>query len=439
MIICLLMLWIIFAESLRAQQGAEGLISPHLLTKESIARNDYIAPLTTLKNLESKYLAAPQWKISYLERIIQLENFVSNYDKARVYEKLLYQNLPSTKAIADRYKKEIPNLKSSPVANYRKVDAVEAIASVAEKHQVVMINEEHRAPFHRALTRLLLEKLYARGFRFFALETVTENEADLNKRGYPTQATGYYSADPVYADLIRTALKLGFKIVPYESMDSSCESPAKNPEFCNDKREREQAQNLYNRILKKEPHAKILVHVGRSHNSKSAVSEEFNFMAYYFQQISKIEPFTIDQLNFSERPFRELEQPLYRLLTKNKSIETPIAFQAGDGKFYNQGFGYDMVIFHPRMRYVNGRAAFLKMNGLRKSEHVNLKKLKISSMSYEPVLIQAFYADESIDAVPVDQFITDLRKPIQALMLPKGKFRIRALNKAGNILGEYIR
>jgi hypothetical protein len=101
-----------------------------------------------------------------------------------------------------------------------------------------------------------------------------------------------------------------------------------------------------------------------------------------------------------------------------------------------------MVIFHPRMKYKNGRATFLEMNGMRTAEKINLNKLKLKSKNQifsgnEPVLIQAFYTQESIDAVPVDQIILYPKQSVSALMLPKGKFRIRALDKSGRVLGEY--
>lgn len=425
------------------QQSLNDLPKPYQLTKDDISRNNYITPIFNLKALEEKYLAAPQWRMLYLERIIQLESYVGNYDKAYDYEDLLYKEFPATRSIMEQYKNDIADLKDSPVADYKMLDAVDAIDSIAGKQQVIMINEEHRTPLHRAVTRLLLEKLYKKGFRYFAAETVTENEADLNRRGYPTQATGYYTADPVYADVIRRALRLGYKVVPYESMDASCQPTADNPEFCTDKREREQARNLYDRILKNDPQAKIFVHVGRGHNSKAEISKEFNFMAYYFQQLSRIEPFTIDQLRFSERRNPALEQPLYRLLTKLNALEKPVVYQSPTGEFYNQGAGYDMLIFHPRISYENGRATFLKMNGLRKAAKINLQKLKIGSRRQiftgtEPILAQVFDKRETAkDAVPVDQIIIYPNRQIPVLLLPKGKFCFRALSKSGEIIAEY--
>jgi hypothetical protein len=415
------------------------LTNPYQLIKDNLKRNNYITPIFELKAREEEYLSSPRWKTAYLETMILLQSYVGDYDEAYRYENVLLQSTPSYQRVREMYAKDIT---ASPVADYKMLDALDAIETIAGNRQVIMINEEHRTPFHRALTLQLLPKLYSKGFRYFAAETVDIEDVGLNKRGYPTQGTGYYTADPVYADVIRTALKLGYKVVPYESMDSNCKSPEDNPEFCNDQRERGQAQNLYERILKTDPQAKIFVHVGRGHNSKAAASKEFNFMGYYFKNLTKIEPFTIDQLRFSERRETALEQPLYRYLTKNNVLLEPSVFQSPKGEFYNQGFGYDMLIFHPRMRYENGRAIFLGMNGLRKAEKINLKKLKIKAnkslfAGSDPVLIQAFYSRESEDTVPIDQIILYPNKEIPVLMLPNGNFRIVAKDKTGRMIAGY--
>jgi hypothetical protein len=371
--------------------------------------------------------------------MILLQGYVSNYEETYRYENILLESTPSYKRVREMYAKDIT---ASPLADYRMLDALAAIESVAERQQVIMTNEEHLTPFHRALTLQLLHRLYAKGFRYFAAETLNAEDAELQSRGFPTQNSGFYTADPVYADVIRAALKLGYKIVPYESFDVACRPPDDNPEFCHDQRERGQAQNLYDRILKNDPKAKILVHVGRSHSAKIAISKEFNFMGYYFKQITGIEPFTIDQLRFSERLNSADEQPLYRYLTKNNLLRKPSVYQSADGRFYNQtAFGQDMVIFHPRLSYKNGRATFLEMNGLRTAEKINLKRLKLAARKQvftgkEPVLIQAFFAEESADAVPVDQIIIYPNQEIPVLMLPAGNFRIKATDSAGKVTAE---
>jgi hypothetical protein len=78
----------------------------------------------------------------------------------------------------------------------------------------------------------------------------------------------------------------------------------------------------------------------------------------------------------------------------------------------------------------------------RRAYTINLKRLKLSYHNQfyrgvEPILIQAFYAAESADTIPADQIILYPEKEIPALMLQKGKYRIRALDKLGKVIDEY--
>ncbi len=94
------------------------------------------------------------------------------------------------------------------------------------------------------------------------------------------------------------------------------------------------------------------------------------------------------------------------------------------------------------MRFEDGRATFLQMNELRRAEKINLRKLKLKANKkifggIAPILIQAFFSRESADAVPVDQIVLYPNKEIPVLMLPTGRFRIRAMDKSGKVIGEY--
>lgn len=446
----------LFAQSLFIKAQTEppksDLPNPYEIFGKYVKQNNYITPLFELKAMEDKYLASPIWKEPYLESMILLEGWVGDYQEAYKYENTLYETSPVYKQRKNVLKGEISDAGKSPLADYKMLDPLEAIENVASNRQVIMINEEHHTPFHRAVTLQLLKRLYDKGFRYFALEALyngdssrisTKEDTELNDRKFPTHQTGYYTDDPVFADAIRIALKLGYKVVPYEA-PAVCEQGV-DRNTCNERRERGQAQNIYDRILKNDPQAKILVHAGRAHNSKFVDKDNSKFMAGYFQELAGIVPFTIDQLHFSERLNTTNEYPLYRYLTRNNLLQKPSAYQAADGSFFNQTtLGIDMAILHPRMKYEMGRPTFLKMNGLRSAQKINLKKLKLktSKNSFggsEPVLIQAFYKHESADAVPVDQFILYPNNEISVLMLPKGDFRIRAMSKDGNIIGQYER
>jgi hypothetical protein len=54
-----------------------------------------------------------------------------------------------------------------------------------------------------------------------------------------------------------------------------------------------------------------------------------------------------------------------------------------------------------------------------------------------PVLVQAFFTKEGGDAIPVDQVVLYPGKGPPVLILPTGAFRVRAIDAAGDALGEY--
>src|ERR1700722_12070140 len=134
--------------------------------------------------------------------------------------------------------------------------ALLVVDSMAANTRIVMINEAHHVPQHRAFAIQLLKHLRKKGFRYFAAETLAMYDHDLQTRGYPTNASGYYTAEPVYGDLVRTALKLGYRVIPYEAAGSF-----KNAE----EREQAQASNLVEAIFKKDVHAKVIIYAGYSH------------------------------------------------------------------------------------------------------------------------------------------------------------------------------
>jgi hypothetical protein len=367
-------------------------------------------------------------------------SYVGEFDAAYSYEEMFLSDLDARNKSRERNSKD---LTSSPIDDYKPLNALAAIASASDGQQVIMINEEHRTPVHRALTLRLLPILYAKGFRYFAAETLLETDTDLNKRGYPTQKTGYYTADPVYADVIRTALKIGYKVVPYEYVSAGCKPKPDNPMSCQDERERGQAQNLVDRILKNDPQAKVFVHVGRSHNSKVKYEGQFAFMGWHFREISKINPFVIDQVKMSERRNPSDENPLYRYAIKKWQIKEPIVFQFSTGEYWTDSKDTaDIRVFQPKAQYQNNRPTWLEMGGLRKPYRINLKKLKLQMKGerfgeQEPILIQAFFAKEGADAIPVDQIVLYPEKSISPLMLPKGTMKLRAIDKSGKTVGQY--
>src|SRR5262249_35863660 len=158
---------------------------------------------------------------------------------------------------------------------------------------------------HRAFAGLLLAGLRQKGFRYFAAETFDrEDMPDLAKRGYPTLKTGYYCVEPVFGDLVRQALRLGYAPVAYEHISDEplarqAGADAVRRQIA--RREEGEARNLKKLIFDKDPRARVVVFAGYSHIRKvpqvSASGKEkveTKWMAARFKERTGIEPLSVD-------------------------------------------------------------------------------------------------------------------------------------------------
>ncbi len=109
------------------------------------------------------------------------------------------------------------------------LDAIETITSLASTRQIVILNEAHHVAMHRAFSLRLAKKLKSLGFQYFAAEAFNPDTDALTKRGYPIRSTGFYTHEPMFGDLVRQTLRLGYVPIAYEctefpSTDSVTES-----------------------------------------------------------------------------------------------------------------------------------------------------------------------------------------------------------------------
>lgn len=381
------------------------IVSPKLFEAEK--SGNALTVLEDLRALAVEYPASKSFEHGMLmtflrERTIELGNY-SDALRFADFNAQMFPDDPTASASLD---------------GFRPVSAVEAITAAAQ--QVVIVNEAHHVPQHRALTIGLLKKLKQKGFTYFSAETLFETDAKLNERGYPTKSSGAYINEPVYGDLIREAIKLGYKVVPYEV------SFGGGP----DARERGQAENLKNRIFLKDLQAKVLVHVGYGHNSEATRKNGTKLMAGYLKEFTGIDPLTIDQTVMSERSASEYEQPLYRFAAAQKYLNRPTVFQNARREFWTlKDSGKDVTIFSPRSVYSSGRPVWLGLNGERKQYILPTDVCQTE----KNCLVRARFVHESADAVPIDQI--EVRGNTKtALMLPDGDFLIEVENASGKKL-----
>jgi hypothetical protein len=392
---------------------------------------------------------------SYLANVTRVQQEMDRFKNDASWSGMLLQVLGTEYSWVGRYQKSLEcfdrqyySRRKQPAQlvdadRFEPCDAVAAILELADKHRVVMINEAHHVPLHRAFTLQLLEGLHRKGFRYFAAETLTVGDEALQTRGYPTLKTGGYTAEPVYADLIRTALKIGYKVTPYECEDSPS-SPTDDPVPAMKVREQGQARNLKERILDNDPNAKIVVHAGFSHiYKKPQINKlgELRWMALVFQDLTGVEPLSIDQTEMSEANKPEHENADY-LFAVDKGLvkDSPVVLRDKEkgGYFVRTATGdmYDLTVIHPRSRYENGRPTWLALGGRRTSYQVQTELRPPEGTSY---LAQAFYAKEmGPEAVPIDQVEYSHGEPVPTLWLPPGEMHIRIVDEKANVIHEYV-
>lgn len=394
---------------------------PFTLAFEEFKEKGYLAPVEKLKSLESEYLASDQ-KDVFLQAVATYYSYLGEYSLAIKYFDQMQAN-----ETADL------NIGSFDPSRYKVESAPRVISELSKNHRAVFINEAHHVPQHRALTVRLLKALYKQGFRYFAAETLShEDESALGRRGFPIVSTGFYTVEPVHADLVREALNIGYKVVAYEFANSSCDY-VRTPDLCQNEREENQAKNLVQKIFRIDQNAKVFVHAGYGHIDETGGSQSFPWipMARYFKDLTGIDPLTIDQVDMTEHSAKQFEKAEYTEVMKHFNPSDTVVLRASEtGVFWTGMPGhYDLQVFSPRSNSP-GRPAWLRQIPSRRPYAVS------SDMcSKMPCLVQAYRADEAHvgESIPFDQIVfwTEGEKE---LLLKSGDYVLRINQQPHSII-----
>jgi len=292
------------------------------------------------------------------------------------------------------------------------INASGYIAGIALDAQVVMINEARNKPVHRAFTYGLLEQLYKEGFRYLAMEMLSNHAGhSLNRLD---DKTGFYAKEPVAGEMIRKAISLGYTLVPYEDTIAFRHTPSQ--------RDSSQAAHIYE-VIRRDPKAKILVHAGYGHISESAATPGYIPMGLAFKKLSGIDPLTIDQTMFTEGSTFEYGRLYYDALMRKISIDEPVVLLKNRQPYpLIDVKGYDVYVVHPPAVYKNNRPSWLALNGER-------KETTISPQEKALFLVQAYYEEEYnrqplAELVPADQTYVTSDYGYYSLYLKPGKYKI---------------
>ena len=298
-------------------------------------------------------------------------------------------------------------------------DAIQAIVAAARAKRVVLINEAHHVPMHRAFAHKLAIELRKIGYTYLAAETFNEPAEGRTMQGYVNGAFGKFTQDPVYADFVNQAITDGWKIVSYEhgthGMTGTLEERV-------DARERGQARNLVERIFAKDKEAKVLIFVGFGHLYKSALPNGMVMMGTHLREMTNLDMLHVDQITFYAHSQRSAESPLYDLLLSKPHANAPFVLRSKDGGnpvLHGAAKRVDMQVVFPRYAMRHGRPEWLETLAGRTSREIPPAMLPVSGRR----LIQAYRTSAGRDAVPTDNVLVEAGKPVPKLMLPSGEFR----------------
>lgn len=362
------------------EQQLEAMTQSDATMKRANTQHDLLAQYQVMRHA---YAAdgQPAFRAIFGQYLSWYQTFLGDYKDAELSFSIQQKTLPD-----DR-----PSPLSQP--GWHPVPALDYLPQLAKNCRVVFVNEAHNIALTRTLTVRLLKPLRAEGFSIFAVETLYPSDiVALNHRGYPTAASGFYMREPIYAEMVRTALRLGYKVVAYEA----------DQFHTGDAREAQQAEHLL-QILKANPGAKMLVNAGYAHIQKTGEFLGAQSMAEHFIKDSGIDPLSIEQTILIPHQDKAMNHPDYDAIIAAVSSTQPIVFINKDGKPWSLRPGYDASVIFPPERFVYGRPTWAGLWGARVPYTVNGSVCE----RHWPCLVSARYADEPAAAIPADRMVLD--------------------------------
>lgn len=352
----------------------------------------------------------------------------------------------------------IPGLELPSPPEWQGADALTTIVKQASGRRIVLINEAHHNAQTRALTLQLLPRLRQLGFTHFAAEALGDNDPELMSRGYPVKSSGTeYLQEPLYGELVREAIRLGFVVVPYDEGGSAAQA-----------RETSQAENLFNRVFAHDPNARLVVEAGYAHIDKEVGRlGKIRPMAMMLAKLTHSEPLSIDQTQFLETNWNG-DDDYHRLVAKFPSSSPEILVQTATGKPWTaEPQLYDLSVISPaalsrkafgeeemvgssigRYRILStgmplSTELFVAQNEMQRPDWVALegqrKPVPIDTRlcrNQVPCIVEAHYSNEPDNAIPADRYAFLESFQSTKLYLRPGSYRLRAQNDQGKTLSE---
>lgn len=278
------------------------------------------------------------------------------------------------------------------------------LAAHAGRLDLVMTHEAHNQPISRVLIYQMLPVMKKLGFSILALEALPDDglTETINRQGYVLDqaAYGYYLREPIEAEIIRRAKRLGFTLARYD-------------DFSPGNRESHQAANLL-RLLKENPGKKVFVVAGYDH-IRRADGRMAELLATKYQR-----PFlSIGQLGLDDG--NDARRGLCLPMAAKKTAPGPS--RLASVRWIQGGRGTDITAFRVGAfsldRTAPAGAAWLSLGGERRGYSI---APGAACGHAGACLVEARYADEPADAVPADRYLLLATEKVAELYLKDGRY-----------------
>jgi hypothetical protein len=357
----------------------------HKLAYETFKESGYMGAVQELKSYENtvETKGTEAQKNQFYQTMMVYQSFLGDHKAALNY---------NDKVI----KPKAENVDANYFDGYESHNAAQYIVKKVENERVVIFNEAHYSGQQRAFMRDILRRLYEKGFKHLALETLDAKDKTINQRGYPLRIkSGFYSDEPTFGQMLREAKAVGFQVWDYEDT-LDCKPPTNYFDF----REQQQAENLKT-IMDKLPNEKLLIWVGHGHIYESTPQMDFKMMASYFKKKTGINPYTIEQTTFSETANETTDPAIWKVAMKKWQFKKPIVVTKKDSVFVfppMQGI-VDMQVFFPKTEYPNHYPNWMG------NSDTHFYEINIEKALYRDRLLKIFikkeYDREIESAIPV--------------------------------------
>ncbi|WP_338226297.1 hypothetical protein [Algoriphagus confluentis] len=246
-----------------------------------------------------------------------------------------------------------------------------------------------------------------------ALNNGAHRDSLLHERNYPIKDTGYYIQDPQFGNLVRDAREIGFHLFAYEA------TGGEDGKY----REISQAKNIQ-AMLEARPKEKFLIHVGFDHALEGIHNSWEKAMAARLTEYTGIDPFTVDQVMYSEKGNFNWSHPLLKAMEISQS--TVLIGKDGIPLGYRRGEAYtDLAVLHPKSAFLSERPSWIFDDFYKKVEITIPKKLR----GY-PQMVLAYKKGENVHTgIPIDIVEIKSKDESCVLALKPGVYDLIITNK----------